>query len=175
MERKSDSGLKSEWQFSVGLHMWVMFSITGFQEGEGFSLLGTETRQDDTNDGTCAHTCFICHYRLTPHTLLTFTLRFWLIERSGVLYWLHTFCVFKFTALSSTLSYTVDVFVFSVALWGDSRVGEVWPRQVIPGFINSWKTGAIRGKAQGSSSTSCHFRSPGPVVPLTVSQHPWFI
>lgn len=114
------------------------------------------------------HTCI-------PHTLLTFTLRFWLIERSGVLYWLHTFCVFKFTALSSTLSYTVDVFVFSVALWGDSGVGEVRPRQAIPGFINSWKTGAIRGKAQGSSSTSRHFRSPGPVVPLTASQHPWFV
>ena len=54
MERIADCGLKWARQFSVGFHMWLMFSITGFQEGESFSLLSTETWQDDTNDGTCA-------------------------------------------------------------------------------------------------------------------------
>lgn len=66
MERISESGAKWEWQFSVALHIRVMFSITGFQEGEGFSLLATKPQQHETNDRTCAHAHFICRYRLTP-------------------------------------------------------------------------------------------------------------
>lgn len=51
-----------------------MFSITGFQEGEGFSPLGAETRQGRATDGTRAHARFICHYRLTPASLTLFSL-----------------------------------------------------------------------------------------------------
>lgn len=122
------------------LHHWV-------SGRRGFQSAGHRDPQDDTNDGTCAHTCFICRYRLIPHTLLTFTLRFWLIERSGLLYWLYTVCLFKSTALSSALSYTVDVLVFSVALWG---VGEVPPRQTFPGFVSRLERS--KEKLQDSSS-----------------------
>lgn len=67
-------------------------------------------------------------YTCTPHAPLSFTLRFWLIERSGVVFWLRTFCLFKFTALFSTLSRTVDVFVFSVALRANLGDREGWER-----------------------------------------------
>lgn len=100
-------------------------------------------------------------YTCIPHTLLTFTLRFWLIEHSGVLDWLHTFCVFKFTALSSALSYTLDVFVFSVALWATLGSGRCDPDRR---FLGSLAAGRLEEKLQASSSTSCRFRWPGPVV-----------
>lgn len=110
---------------------------------------------------------FICHYRLSPalvsplHHLhpshfyaslrTNWTFRF---RTDSVLY-----AFLKTSLLSSSLScpvlalavllLRVEVFVFSVALQGDAAVGEVWPRQAVPGFISSWRTGAIQGKAPG--------------------------
>lgn len=136
MERISESGPKEEWQFSVGshntaryvLHHWVSgrrrFQSAGHRDPAG--------RHEWWN--TCTHLLYppLSTYTCIPPTPRTFTLRFWLIERSGALFWLHTFCVFKFTALFSTLSYTVDVFVFSIALRGDSEVGKVWRKSSRP-------------------------------------------
>lgn len=63
--------------------------------------------------------------------------------------------------------------MFSVALWGDAPVGEVRPRQVVPGFISSWRTGAIQGKASGFLinilSLLFSYSQPGAAVDLALS------